>query len=122
MSLWRRWLGQQGEDVAARFLRRQRYAILARNYRCPLGEVDLVALEKSVVVFVEVKTRRDDAFGTPAEAVDRRKRRQLQRVAEYYLGSHRLEERDARFDVVEVHWGHNGPRCSLIRDAFHLDD
>lgn len=122
MSLWRRWLGQQGEDIAARFLRRQRYAILARNYRCPLGEVDLVALERSVIVFVEVKTRRADDFGTPAEAVDRRKRRQLQRVAEFYLARHRLEGRDARFDVVEVHWSDSGPRCNLIRDAFHLDD
>lgn len=122
MSFWRRWLGQQGEDVAARFLRRQRYAIVERNFRCAQGEIDIIAVERAVIVFVEVKTRRHGAFGDPVEAVDRRKRQRILRVAETYLARHALEDRDARFDIVEVWWSADGPRCHLIRDAFRGDD
>ena len=113
-------LGSRGEAAAERFLRRQRYTIVERNYRCQLGEVDLIALDRSVVVFIEVKARTGDAVGSPFEAVDRRKQRQLERVAKYYLSRHRLHDRDARFDVVGV-WAEGGElRCELIRNAFEV--
>ena len=113
-------LGTRGEAAAERFLRRQRYTIVERNYECSLGEVDLIALDRSVIVFVEVKARTDGAAGTPFEAVDRRKQRQLERVAKYYLSRHRLHGRDARFDVVGV-WETDGElRCELIRNAFEI--
>lgn len=118
--MWNRQqtLGTEGERAAERYLRAQRYAILARNYRCKLGEVDLVALDGRTVVFVEVKTRRGEGFGTPFEAVTHHKRRQISRVAQYYLVRHRLLDREARFDVVGVWWEGDQPRCELIKNAF----
>ncbi len=114
----RRTLGEEGERAAERFLRQQRYTILARNYRCPGGEVDLIGLDATTVVFVEVKTRTQADFGTPFEAVDRRKQHQIQRAAQFYLAENRLHDRDARFDVVGVRWENGAARCELIRNAF----
>ena len=114
----RQLLGAEGERAAEKFLRRQRYAIVQRNYRCPAGEVDLIALQGTVVVFIEVKTRTQPGFGTPLEAVDYRKQRQILRTAQFYLSENRLHDRDARFDVVGV-WLENGSlRCELIKNAF----
>jgi len=106
--------------VAEKYLRAHRYTILERNYRCPLGEVDLIALDRSVVVFVEVKARTGETTGSPFEAVDRRKQRQLVRVANYYLSRHRLHGRDARFDVVGVWLEQGALRCELVRNAFDV--
>lgn len=116
----RQSFGASGEAAAERFLRRQRYTILERNYRCPLGEADLIALDGTVIVFIEVKTRAGAATGSPFEAVDRRKQRQLVRIANYYLSRHRLHGRDARFDVVGVRLDGGELRCELIRNAFEV--
>ncbi|HVO24141.1 MAG TPA: YraN family protein [Candidatus Margulisiibacteriota bacterium] len=116
----RQLLGAEGERAAEKFLRRQRYTIVARNYRCPAGEVDLVALDRSTVVFVEVKTRTQPGFGSPLEAVGRRKQRQIQRAAQYYLTENRLHGRAARFDVVGVWWADGEVRCELVTNAFEM--
>lgn len=116
----RQLLGAEGERAAEKFLRRQRYVILTRNYRCRSGEVDLIALDGKAVVFIEVKTRTQPGFGSPFEAVDRRKQRQIQRAAQQYLTENRLHDRDARFDVVGV-WRDDGRlRCELVKNAFEL--
>lgn len=114
----RQQLGAAGERAAERFLRRQGYIILERNYRCASGEIDLIALDRRTVVFVEVKTRAQSELGTPFEAVDLRKQRQLRRAAQSYLARHHLTEREARFDVVGIWWDTPSPRCELLRDAF----
>jgi putative endonuclease len=116
----RKILGAEGERAAEKYLRRQRYTILERNYRSPLGEIDLIALDGKTVVFIEVKTRTGEAHGSPLEAVDARKQRQISRVAQSFLLRHRLQEREARFDVVGV-W-REGERivCELVRNAFDL--
>jgi putative endonuclease len=116
----RQLLGADGERAAERFLRRQRYRIVERNYRCPSGEVDDIALDGPVVVFVEVKTRTRPGCGSPLEAVDARKQRQVQRAAQRYLLEHRLQDRDARFDVVGVWWEDGRLRCELVKNAFEL--
>ena len=116
----RQVLGAEGERAAEKFLRRQRYAILARNYRCYAGEVDLIALDRSTVVFIEVKTRTQPGFGSPLEAVDRRKQRQIQRAAQQYIKENRLHERNARFDVVGVWWDNGSVQCELVQNAFEL--
>lgn len=114
----RQVLGAEGERAAEKLLRRSRYAILERNYRCPVGEVDLIALDGTTLVFVEVKTRTQPGFGTPLEAVNRRKQRQILRAAQYYLTQNRLHERDVRFDVVAV-WRDKGTlRCEVVKNAF----
>jgi len=119
---WRQLLGAGGERAAEKFLRGRRYRILARNYRCPRGEVDLVALDGPVVVFVEVKTRRGSWFGSPYDAVDARKREQIVRAAEHYVLRHRLHDRQIRFDVIAVWWNDGEATCELIQDAFEADE
>lgn len=116
----RQLLGAQGERAAEKFLRRKRYTIVARNYRCSMGEVDLVALDRSTVVFIEVKTRTQPGFGSPLEAVDARKQRQIQRAAQHYLTTNRLHDRNARFDVVGVWWENGQVRCELVTNAFEI--
>ena len=116
----RQRLGAEGERAAEKFLRRRRYAIVHRNYRCPAGEVDLIALDGKAVVFVEVKTRTQPGFGSPLEAVDRRKQRQIQRAAQYYLTENRLHDRNARFDVVGVWWENGRVECELVQNAFDV--
>jgi putative endonuclease len=116
----RQVLGAEGERAAEKFLRRQRYTIVARNYRRRVGEVDLIALDGATVVFIEVKTRTQPGFGSPLEAVDRRKQRQIQRAAQQYLSENRLNDRDARFDVVGVWWDNGRVRCELVKNAFEV--
>jgi putative endonuclease len=116
----RQLLGAEGERAAEKLLRRQRYTILARNYRCPLGEVDLIALDHGTVVFIEVKTRTQAGFGSPLEAVDARKQRQIQRAAQHYMTANRLHDRDARFDVVGVWWDNGRVQCELVKNAFDM--
>lgn len=118
----RKKLGFQGERAAEKFLSRRRYKVVARNYRCPLGELDLVALDGRTVVFVEVKTRTGRTCGTPLEAVGPRKRQQIIRVAEYFLTAHRLHDRCIRFDVVGVWWESGRPVCEVVQAAFGADD
>jgi putative endonuclease len=96
-------LGQAGEAAAAAWLETRGYAILARNARTRFGEIDLVARDGGVVVFVEVKSRSGTAFGHPADAVTGRKQRRLARLAEAYLRREGLDGWPVRFDVVAVH-------------------
>lgn len=95
-------LGRAGEEKAAQHLRANGLILVARNWRCRLGELDLVALDGPQVVFVEVKTRTGHAYGAPAEAVDGRKQARLARLANAFLQERGWWERPVRFDVVAV--------------------
>ncbi|MFH0980983.1 MAG: YraN family protein [Planctomycetota bacterium] len=101
-GLSHRQVGHLGEKLGARFLRRRGYRIVARNYTCPAGEIDLIALDEPTVVFVEVKTRRDDAAAEPEDAVNFPKRRRITAAARYYLLQTGAQDRPCRFDVVAV--------------------
>ena len=117
-------LGARGEAVAARYLKRKGYKIVARGQRDRLGEIDLIAVDPAParrgVVFVEVKTRTSDQAGRPVEAVDLRKQRQLTRVCLTYLKRHDLLECRARFDIVAVTWpaGAREPKIEHFESAF----
>lgn len=100
MSGERHAYGQVAESEAERYLRRKGYRILARNIRSPRGELDLIAQQADVLVFVEVKARRTSALGGAPYAVDGRKQARLIRLAGQYLSRHRLRNRACRFDVV----------------------
>jgi len=119
-ALPRKTLGRRGEEAAERFLRRRGCQILARGDRSGPGELDLVALDRGTIVFVEVKTRRSSETGLPAEAVDQRKQRRLIRLAETFLKRHRLFSMPARFDVIAVTWpeGRRRPEIEHIPNAF----
>ena len=113
-------LGQRGEAAAARYLRRRGYKVLAHADRQGPGELDLVMLDRKTIVFVEVKTRRSDDMGHPAEAVDAQKQRRLTRLAVTFLKRHRLLDCPARFDVIAITWpeGKWFPTIEHIRNAF----
>jgi putative endonuclease len=113
-------LGKKGEDLAIAQLRVLNYKILERNYKCALGEIDIIAREKDTLVFVEVKTRATRDFGGPAAAVNERKQRQLSKVALTYLNQKKITEMPARFDVVAVELIPPAPRIEVIRNAFEL--
>jgi len=118
----RRQLGAAGEHAAERFLRARGYTIVERNYRCALGEIDLIALDGRTVVFIEVKARRDADPEAPFDAVDARKQRRIVRAAEHYAVARRLDGREMRFDVVGVQSSGDALACVLLRDAFGPDD
>jgi len=114
-----RLLGGRGEDLAARFLARKGLKVLERNFRCPAGEVDIIARDGETVVFVEVKTRRGGLFGHPLEAVHSTKRDRLRKTALFYLST-RGGEAPARFDIVGINLGPGAPEIEHVEDAFGL--
>jgi putative endonuclease len=120
MTFERLTLGKKGEELAVAQLKKLKFKILERNYKCRLGEIDIVAREKDTLVFVEVKTRASADFGGPAAAVTVHKQRQLSRVALTYLSQKNLTDIPARFDVVAVEFTPPAPRIEVIRNAFEL--
>jgi putative endonuclease len=116
----RQVLGREGERVAERFLKKKGYKLVERNYRCVGGEIDLIALDGRVIVFVEVKTRTGHGFGTPLEAVEFRKQRKMILAAQYFLSEKGLHQREARFDVVGISWPEREPVVEHIENAFGL--
>ncbi|MBI9077490.1 MAG: YraN family protein [Desulfatibacillum sp.] len=112
--------GNQGEQLAAIYLKKQGYKILETNYRCALGEIDIIARHKDALTFIEVKTRTGLAFGHPKTAVTRQKQRKISMVALEYLKRNRKSGQKARFDVVSVHADGDSPRIEIIQNAFEL--
>jgi putative endonuclease len=116
----RRWIGQYGEKVAADFLRARGCRILARNFKAPHGgEVDIIARDGKLLLFIEVKTRRETPRIRPLDAVDKRKQALIERGANAWLKRLRTRNLPWRFDVMEV-WLSEGekPRVNHVRDAF----
>jgi len=114
-------IGRFGEDLAVDFLKKQGYEILRTNFRCRLGEIDIIAKEGNTIVFVEVKTRKSLKFGLPSESVNFKKQLHIKRVAEYFIAYHLLQDKYLyRFDVVEIFIdGKNDvTKINLIKDAF----
>jgi len=95
-------LGKRGEDLAARYLQRLGYRIIARRERVLRGDLDIIALDDRTVVFVEVRTRTDTLHGHPSETIDSRKQRRIATLANAYIRRHRLEDCRVRIDVVTV--------------------
>jgi putative endonuclease len=97
-------LGRKGEDLAAEFLKQNGYTILFRNYRTRIGEIDIIAATDEALIFCEVKTRRNCAYGDPVEAVTPKKQATIRTIAEYYLatGNKNNYYRDIRFDIITI--------------------
>lgn len=114
--------GRQGEALAAEHLQKCGYTILEHNYRTRTGEIDIVARERGTLVFVEVKARRSDHFGSPKWAITPRKKQKMVQVALHYLKAHHRTSAKARFDVVAIRSSEAGHAIELIRNAFELND
>ena len=113
-------LGAWGEDRAVRFLQNKGLKVLETNYRTPVGEIDIIVHSRSHLIFVEVKTRRGTAFGTPQEAVGTRKQQQIIRTAQWYL-QQKKTKLQPRFDVVAILCqSEEPPQITHIVDAFSL--
>ncbi len=112
-------LGKEGEKLACRFLRRKGYRIRERNYRSSLGEIDVVAWDKGALVFIEVKTRRTNDYGSPQESVTKDKQERVRKVALTYLKKQGWEG-DCRFDIISVLMDYEGKvvNIELIKNAF----
>ncbi len=126
MTLQKKELGAKGEEIAVRYLQRQGYRILERNYRIKLGEIDIIAEQGADLVFIEVKTRSDTLFGSPFDSVTVPKQRQLSKVALAYISKCGCHNRPARFDVVGVQFkaanaaGFQDAKVELMQNAFDL--
>jgi putative endonuclease len=117
----RQRLGQSGEETVARYLEKNGYTILTKNYRCKIGEIDIIARDGADLVFIEVKTRSGLGYGSPAAAVTLRKQRQITRAAQWYLAEQQLFDVPARFDVISVLYGEtNRQQIDHINNAFDL--
>lgn len=111
-------IGERGEDAAADDYRRRGYRIVARNWRCRIGELDLVVESGGVLVFCEVKSRRGAALGGGYEAVTRRKQAKLRAVAEAFLQADRSRPQAIRFDVASVAFLRDRSSVEVFEEAF----
>lgn len=113
-------LGSSGEALASNFLEKKGYVILEKNYTTPLGEIDIIAKDNGIIVFIEVKTRANDSFGYPFQAVNARKRSKLKKIALLYMKRLR-EEVPARFDILSIQIHAEGTHSiHHITDAFEV--
>lgn len=113
--------GKEGEKIAAAFLKKNGYRICETNFSCPLGEIDIVAREKTGdLVFIEVKTRKSRELGYPEEAVGSVKQKKMSQLALWYMQRNKIIATNARFDVVAVTLLPSGNEIKLIQNAFDL--
>ncbi len=110
-GMYNKITGQCGEDVAAALLKKKGCKIIERNFKCKTGEIDIIAKDKENLIFVEVKTRRNDKFGTPAEAVTYYKKQNIVKTAKMYLLKNPTDL-NIRFDIIEVYGEFDGERFS----------
>jgi putative endonuclease len=114
--------GKKSEEMAAQFLLSRGYRILERNYRTPRGELDLIAQDGEVLVFVEVKARRGASFGEPQWAVNEKKRQHLIKASLFYLSRKRIRSRYCRFDLVVIQEGRDGQtQIDLLRNVIEVE-
>ena len=113
-------LGDMGENLAAAHLERKGYAIIERKFKTRIGEIDLIARQNHVIVFIEVKTRQSSEFGRPGEAVGYRKQQKIIRTASWYIRQKHLEDVSCRFDVIEVYCWQGGYHINQIENAFEV--
>ena len=110
--------GKEGEKIAAAYLEKNDYRIIEINFRCPIGEIDIVAKEKNDLVFVEVKTRKSIALGYPEQAVGLRKQKKMSQLALWYMQKRKIVDTNARFDVVAITLIPENNEVRLIQNAF----
>lgn len=112
--------GKSSEAIAVKHLKKQKYKLLAQNYRTKFGEIDIIAKDKRTIVFIEVKARKSDQFGHPKGAVTYQKQKRIVRVAMQYLKETGLSDVKARFDVVSILLKNGKPEIEIIKNAFEV--
>lgn len=110
-------IGKLGEDIAVNYLKQKGYKILDRNFECRQGELDIIAIDKNEIVFIEVKTRTSNKYGTPSEAVNKIKQKHMLQTIKYYLYTRNLNDEFVRIDVIEVYIKDNLYKVNHIKKA-----
>jgi putative endonuclease len=119
MTKLRQDTGIKGEQIALSFLLGLGYVLTAKNWRCRSGEIDLIMMDGSIMVFVEVKARRGTSYGLPQEAVGGKKQAKIRRLAQYYLMGAKRKEQELRFDVMAVTFpGDQEPLIEHLKGVF----
>ena len=113
-------LGKLGEELALKKIKRLGYKCITRNYRCPLGEVDIIARDGDCLVFVEIKTRKGKSLRYAKEAINERKKRRISKVALAYMKANNCCDVKSRFDVVAINLNKGNERIEVIQNAFDL--
>lgn len=113
----KRQQGKEGEDLAVAFLKKSGYKILETNFSCKLGEIDIIAKEGRTYCFIEVKSRKSKDYGSPLEAVDKKKMLKLIQTAKYYCMMKNLIDVPLRFDVIGILFTDKHPEIELIKNA-----
>lgn len=116
----KRKIGAEAEKIAIDYLLKNNYIILEKNFRCKLGEIDIIANDKDYLVFIEVKYRKTNKKGLPREAVNIYKQKTIIKVTKYYLVKYNLYDNNCRFDVLEMIGDMNNLEINLIKDAFQI--
>ena len=116
----KRSFGTDGENIASNFLSKNNYKIIKRNFRAgKIGEIDIIAQEDEFLCFIEVKTRRNSLFGSPSEAVDKRKQANIIRLANIYISIYKIKNMNIRFDIIEIFFlSDDEYKINLIKNAF----
>ncbi|MBA4367950.1 MAG: YraN family protein [Desulfobacterium sp.] len=112
--------GEKGESIAVEQLKKNGYKIIERNYRTKMGEIDIIAKDGDVIVFIEVKARQTTSYGNPKYAVTSTKQKKIARTAQVYLKSTNQLDKRARFDVVAIHLKEDRQSIEIIQNAFDL--
>ena len=115
-NFYQKLLGRVGEKKSAEFLKKKGFKILRTNYKTPIGEIDIIAQDGEYVVFIEVKTRSNDNFGLPSQAVNQKKQEKYYKVASQYLQREKKTDSPCRFDVIEIEDG----KINHILNAFGM--
>ncbi|MBP2031645.1 putative endonuclease [Clostridium algifaecis] len=121
MKCFNKDIGNLGEYIAQKYLTSIGYIIIAKNFRCKIGEIDIIGKDKDYVCFIEVKTRRSKKYGEPCEAVNYFKKIKILKTANMYILKNNLYNCNFRFDIVEIllSQNDNNYNINLIRNAFH---
>ena len=116
----RQQFGKSGEDLAVRYLKKNGYQVLCRNYRTRFGEIDIIAKDADTIVFVEVKSRRTLTYGHPKYSITQKKQERISKTALYYLKENEQSTSRARFDVVTINSADKKTDVEIIKNAFEL--
>jgi len=111
-------LGSRGEKLALNFLKKQRFTLLEKNYHCRFGEIDLIMMDQSYLVFIEVRYRKSKEYGGALESIDQSKQDKLRRSAEFYLSNSNNRNTPCRFDILCLDGELNNPNYQWIKNAF----
>lgn len=122
MKNYNKYIGNYGEYLSENYLKENKYIILSKNFRCRNGEIDIICLKDDILCFIEVKSRFNNLFGTPLEAITCYKKNKIIKVANYFIYSNNFFDYYVRFDVIEVFFNTQNTSWTLnhIKDAFRL--